>query len=350
MEMVERLILWYVQHGRDLPWRNTRNPYYIWVSEIILQQTRVNQGMAYYRNFVEVFPNVKVLAKAKEDTVLKMWQGLGYYSRARNLHAAAKFIANDLKGEFPETYEDILKLKGVGPYTAAAISSFAFKLPHAVVDGNVNRVLSRVFDISTPINSSEGLKLFQKIANECLSKSQPDIYNQAIMELGAMVCKPANPDCENCPLAYKCLSRLRKNIAERPVKIKAKKAVTRHIDYAVLESESDFIFKKRTGKDIWQGLHDFTSVEGMQEPDAKYLTKHVKENFPNITLKSLPTRPAKQYIHLLSHQRIIARFWNYEFYGKLDEKSVYFSVAKQGVNAIAVPRLIHKYFEDQDLV
>lgn len=350
MEIDEQLILWYLQHGRDLPWRNTRNPYHIWLSEIILQQTRVDQGMAYYLKFIETFPNVKVLAKADEDTVLKMWQGLGYYSRARNLHASAKYIANELNGEFPNTYKDILKLKGVGPYTAAAISSFAFKLPHAVVDGNVSRVLSRLFDISTPINSSEGQKEIQQIADECLSRSQPDIYNQAIMELGATVCKPTNPDCENCPLAYKCLSRLRNTIAERPVKIKAKKAVIRHIDYAVLESENEFILKKRTGKDIWQGLHDFTSIEGMEEPVEKYLTAHVKENFPNITLKSLPAQPAKQYTHLLSHQRIIARFWNYKFSGILDEKSVYFSVAKQGIDAIAVPRLIHRYLEDIDLV
>lgn len=350
MEINEHLILWYLDYGRDLPWRNTRNPYHIWVSEIILQQTRVNQGMEYYLNFVEAFPNVKVLANVDEDVVLKLWQGLGYYSRARNLHAAAKYIAFQLDGEFPKTYDEILKLKGVGPYTAAAIASFAFKLPHAVVDGNVSRVLSRVFDISTPINSSEGIKLIQEIANRCLSKTQPDIYNQAIMELGAMICTPTNPDCENCPLAFNCLSRIRKTIAERPVKIKARKAVIRHIDYAVLESENDLIFKKRMGKDIWQGLHDFTSIEGMQEPDEKYVTKHVKENFPNITLKSIPAQPAKQYTHLLSHQRITARFWNYKFSGNLDEKSVYFSVAKEGIDSIAVPRLIHKYLEDTDLV
>ncbi len=269
--MDERLIYWYLQNGRELPWRNTRNPYHIWLLEIILQQTQVIQGIAYYLKFVEAFPFVKNLAEASEDNVLKMWQGLGYYSRARNLHATAQHITYKLNGAFPNTYAEILKLKGVGPYTAAAISSFAFKLPYAVVDGNVSRVLSRVFNIETPINSSKGKKLFQEVADSCLSQSQPDIYNQAIMELGAMVCKPTNPDCQNCPLAYKCESRIENTIAERPVKIKAKKAVLRYIDYAVLENDDELIFKKRSGKDIWQGLHDFVVVEGLEEPSADYI-------------------------------------------------------------------------------
>src|SRR5690554_730198 len=229
MEIKLELILWYLKNKRNLPWRNTTNPYYIWLSEVILQQTRVNQGLEYYLRFIDEYPNVKRLSNAKEDDILKMWQGLGYYSRARNLHAAAKYITNELDGAFPTTYKEILKLKGVGPYTAAAISSFAFKLPHAVVDGNVNRVLSRVFNIDTPINSTQGKKQFQEIADACLSHSQPDIYNQAIMELGATICKPTNPDCENCPLLYKCISRKENTISLRPVKIKATKPVVRYM-------------------------------------------------------------------------------------------------------------------------
>ncbi len=344
------MIFWYLENGRDLPWRNTKNPYYIWLSEIILQQTRVDQGMAYYLKFVENFPNVKVLSNASEDLVLKLWQGLGYYSRARNLHATAKYIAEDLNGVFPNTFRDILKLKGVGPYTAAAISSFAYGLPHAVVDGNVSRVLSRVFDIATPINSTAGKKEFQQIADEFLNEDKPDIHNQAIMELGALVCKPTNPDCKNCPLQFQCLSLERKTISERPVKLKSKKARIRHIDYAVLESDTQLIFKKRDMKDIWQGLHDFTSVEGLKEPAEKYVTSHLEENFPELKILSRPLAPEKEYTHLLSHQRIKARFWRYKIAGVLNDNSVYFSVAKQGVESIAVPRLIHKYLEDTDLV
>ena len=350
MEIKQELILWYLVNKRDLPWRDTKNPYYIWLSEVILQQTRVNQGMEYYLKFIEVYPNVKRLAKAKEDDILKMWQGLGYYSRARNLHAAAKYIANDLNGIFPDTYDEILNIKGVGPYTAAAISSFAFKLPYAVVDGNVSRVLSRVFNIDTPINSTEGKKQIQELADACLSKSQPDTYNQAIMELGAMVCKPANPDCENCPLFFKCISRIENTIKNRPVKIKAKKPVVRYMDFAVLESDDDLIFKKRTENDIWKGLHDFSSVEGIAEPSEKYITHQLMEEFPEIRLDSIPGTHQKEYTHLLSHQRIIARFWHYRFTGTINNNSVYFSVPKHRVELLAVPRLIHKYLEDENFV
>lgn len=350
MDTDEELILWYLDHKRDLPWRNTKNPYLIWLSEIILQQTRVNQGLAYYFDFSESYPTVSDLAAASEDEVLKKWQGLGYYSRARNLLATARKIQMEYNGIFPDTYTAILKLKGIGPYTAAAIASFAYKLPHAVVDGNVSRVLSRLFDLEIPINSTDGKKKIDRLAEACLSQSKPDLYNQAIMELGALVCTPSSPDCKNCPLEAKCLSHARGTVEKRPVKIKSKKARIRHIDYAVLESDNGILFKRRNKKDIWQGLHDFKEMEGMLEPAEKYITKALIEEFPSLKMEVLPLAPEKEYTHLLSHQRIQARFWRYKISGNLIDNSVYFSVPKQDIESLAVPRLIHKYLEDSDLV
>ncbi len=350
MELDEELILWYLDHKRDLPWRNTQNPYLIWLSEIILQQTRVNQGLAYYLDFSESYPTVTDLAAASEDEVLKKWQGLGYYSRARNLLATARIIQTEYNGIFPNTYSEILKLKGIGPYTAAAITSFAFKLPHAVVDGNVSRVISRLFDIETPVNSTNGKKEIDCLAQACMSQSKPDLYNQAIMELGAMVCTPSSPDCKNCPLEAKCLSHSRKTIDKRPVKIKSRKARIRHIDYAVLESDKGILFKKRSKNDIWKGLHDFKDIEGILEPEEKYITKAIIEEFPDLKMETLPLGPEGEYTHLLSHQRIQARFWRYKISGSLIDNSVYFSVPKQDIELLAVPRLIHKYLEDSNLV
>lgn len=350
MDTVYSLILWYLDNKRDLPWRNTRNPYLIWLSEIILQQTRVNQGIDYYQNFANSYPKIGDLADAPEDEVLKKWQGLGYYSRARNLHTTAKYIVYQLNGVFPKTYSEILTLKGVGPYTAAAIASFAYQLPHAAVDGNVSRVLARYFNIDTPINSTAGVKKIQALADTALLASQPDLYNQAIIELGAMVCTPKSPNCKACPLQKKCLSFAKDTIDRIPVKIKSKKARLRRIDYAVLESEEGFYFKKRTKKDIWQGLHDFKEIEGMAEPDNKYVREAIVDEFSGIKIESEPEDPPKQYTHLLSHQRIQARFWKYKISGFVSQNSVYFSVPKKSINALAIPRLIHKYLEDSSLL
>lgn len=350
MDIDERLISWYLVNKRNLPWRDTQNPYLIWLSEIILQQTRVDQGLDYFYDFAHSYPKIEDLAAASEDEVLKKWQGLGYYSRARNLLAAARHICKKRGGKFPNTYVDLLKIKGIGPYTAAAIASFAFKLPHAVVDGNVSRVLARIFDIEEPINSTEGKKVIQKLADECLDRENPDTYNQAIMELGALICTPKSPKCDECPLEEKCLAKANKTIAKRPVKLKARKARTRHIDYAVVESDEGFIFKKRTKKDIWQGLHDFKEVEGMAEPSEKYMKEAVNDEFSELKIESSPLMPSREYTHLLSHQRIQARFWHFKMSGKLNDNSVYFSVPKQGIDSLAVPRLIHKYLEDASLM
>ena len=230
----QKIIFWYEHNKRDLPWRNTRDPYLIWLSEIILQQTRVDQGMSYYLKFVGEFPTVKQLAKADNEKVMKLWQGLGYYSRARNLHTTAKIILLEHKGVFPKEFETILALKGVGEYTAAAIASFAYNKPYAVVDGNVYRVLSRVFDISTPIDSTQGKKEFNHLAGELLDKNKPAIYNQAIMEFGAMQCKPINPYCAVCPLNTMCLAYSKKLVAELPVKSKKTKVRDRYFNYIVL--------------------------------------------------------------------------------------------------------------------
>ena len=231
-----RLVTWYLQNKRDLPWRQSINPYTVWLSEIILQQTRVDQGTAYFFKFIEQFPTVYNLANASEEEVLKLWQGLGYYSRARNLHSAANYIVNELNGKFPTTYSEILKLKGVGDYTASAIASICFNEPTAVVDGNVYRVLARYFGISTPINSTSGIKEFKKLAQELIVEDIPGTFNQAIMEFGACMCKPQNPDCFNCPLNDSCVALSNNTIAQLPVKINKTKVRKRYFNYLVIHS------------------------------------------------------------------------------------------------------------------
>ena len=262
MKFSNSLIYWYLQNDRDLPWRRTKNPYFIWLSEIMLQQTRVAQGMAYYLKFTDNFPTVFDLAKADESTVLKMWQGLGYYSRARNLHYSAKHIANELNGEFPNTYKEIIKLKGIGDYTASAIASICFKEPTAVVDGNVYRVLSRYFGIKTPINSSAGIKEFKALAQTLIDESQPGNYNQAIMDFGALHCKPQNPLCDTCPFADSCVALEKKLIKELPVKDKKIKIRNRYFNFLVIKTNNNkTILTERKGKGIWQGLYQFPLIE-----------------------------------------------------------------------------------------
>jgi len=322
----EPLIAWYLEEKRDLPWRNTEDPYKIWLSEIILQQTRVDQGLAYYEKFVNQYSSVGLLANASEEEILKNWQGLGYYSRARNLHYTAKYIASELGGVFPSRYSEIIKLKGVGPYTAAAIASFAFKEPKAVVDGNVYRVLARLFDIATPINSTEGKKQFQRLADELIDEENPDLFNQAIMELGAMICSPKKPRCLLCPIQAKCHSFKNGTIESRPVKLKKTKQTLRRIDYAVLERGDEIVVRKRGEKDIWQGLYDFASIE------------------------SMGASPEKHYTHLLSHRKIEASFWKVKISGTIEDGGSYKVIKKESIDDYAVPRLIHKYLEETGLV
>ncbi|MCW8941497.1 MAG: A/G-specific adenine glycosylase, partial [Flavobacteriales bacterium] len=242
MEFSQKLISWYKNNKRDLPWRNTINPYKIWLSEIILQQTRVNQGLSYYYKFIEHYPSVKDLANASEQEVLKLWQGLGYYSRARNLHATARIITENYDGIFPVDYKKILSLKGVGEYTAAAITSFAYNQPYPVVDGNVFRVLARIYGVDTPIDTPEGKKTFNGLANKLIDKKQAATYNQAIMEFGALVCTPKNPECENCIFNNICAALINQQIELLPLKSKKIKQTNRYFNYLIIETNNSETF------------------------------------------------------------------------------------------------------------
>lgn len=310
MKFSNTLIQWYLQNYRDLPWRKTKNPYFIWLSEIMLQQTRVAQGMSYYLKFTEEFPTVFDLAKADESTVLKMWQGLGYYSRARNLHFTAKYIVKELNGEFPSTYKEIIKLKGIGDYTASAIASFAFNEPTAVVDGNVYRVLSRYFGIETAINSSLGSKEFKILADTLIDTNQPANYNQAIMEFGAIQCKPKKPLCMFCPLSDSCVA-LQKNLIETlPVKEKKIKVRKRYFNFLVIKTDDNkTILSERKGKGIWQGLYQFPLIESDKNIDKNelVLSKEFMNLFPDEATISLFNK--KEIVHKLSHQHLYTQFW-----------------------------------------
>ena len=306
----KRLVTWYLQNKRDFPWRKSQNPYNIWLSEIILQQTRVDQGTAYYLKFVEHFPSVFELANASEEEVLKLWQGLGYYSRARNLHFSAKYIANDLKGVFPSTYNELLQLKGVGDYTASAIASICFNEATAVVDGNVYRVLARYFGIATPINSTAGIKEFKQLAQALLNAQDSGTHNQAIMEFGARMCKPQNPDCRICPLQDSCVALSKNNIKELPVKEKKTKVRNRYFNYLVIEtSDGKTLIEKRT-KGIWINLYQFPLVESKHEIDELQL---VKSDVFNSLFSEISTEISlfntNMVLHKLSHQHIFTKFW-----------------------------------------
>ncbi|WP_369048085.1 A/G-specific adenine glycosylase [Tenacibaculum sp. UWU-22] len=304
------LIFWYLQNQRDLPWRKTKEPYYVWLSEIILQQTRVAQGTPYFLKFTEAFPTVFDLAKANEHTVLKLWQGLGYYSRARNLHFSAKYIVDKLDGKFPDSYNDLLQLKGVGDYTAAAIASICFDEPTAVVDGNVYRVLARYFGIKTPINSTAGKKEFKALAQKLINLKQPGLYNQAIMEFGALHCKPKNPFCADCVLASSCVALNEKQIQNLPVKEKKATIKHRYFNYlVVVTADNKTVFEKRKNKDVWQGLYQFPLIETSKYINEEELifTNTFSDLFSSKTSVSLFNQ--NKIVHKLSHQHIHTRFW-----------------------------------------
>lgn len=297
----DRLIGWYEAHKRDLPWRHTADPYRIWLSEIILQQTRVQQGLPYYERFVEAYPDVRALADAPEQEVLRLWQGLGYYSRARNLHATAKQVAYALGGSFPPTYQDLLSLKGVGKYTAAAIASFAYREPVAAVDGNVYRVLARLFGLQDDILSPQGQRTFAALAQELISPERPDLFNQAMMEFGAMHCTPANPACLFCPFGQECEARARGLQSELPVKVKRTKVRDRYFHYLVWEQGGHFLMRERTAGDIWQGLFDFMLLERQEDTQPEQLL----QGLPEAELLEV----AGPYKHQLTHQRLWVRFY-----------------------------------------
>jgi A/G-specific adenine glycosylase len=291
-----KIISWYLSNKRELPWRNTRNPYFIWLSEIILQQTRVAQGLPYYEKFVEHYPTIYDLANASEEEVLRLWQGLGYYSRGRNLHGTAKHIAGNLSGIFPESFTEILKLKGVGNYTAAAIASFAYSESVPAIDGNAIRVISRLFRITGPVDQITTLKEIVKISEELISQVKPDIYNQAIMEFGAMLCTPKNPKCDICPVQENCLSFPARDFERIPVKSKKTKVTERDIHYIVIENEGRIYMQQRTDADIWKNMYDFPEIESQELPS---LAKKFE------VTKIISHEPV---IHLLSHRRLKVTF------------------------------------------
>lgn len=307
MDFSKEIISWYEVNKRDLPWRKTKNPYHIWLSEIILQQTRVEQGLPYYNKFIDKFPTITDLHKADESEVLKLWQGLGYYSRARNLHKAAHQIVETFDRQFPDNKKELLKLTGVGDYTASAIASFCYKEPTAVIDGNVYRVLSRYFGIKTPIDSSEGKKLFEQVANDMLNKNCPDTYNQAIMEFGALQCTPKSPNCSNCPLQIDCIAKREGIIDQLPVKSKKTKQRDRYFYYLDIESNDRTYLNKRTKKDIWQNLYEYPLIEKDNPIDINHIFD--EPEFKVLNLKSpVIERTSSEVKHVLSHQIIHAVF------------------------------------------
>ena len=337
MRFSDILIDWYSKYKRELPWRNTTSPYHVWLSEIILQQTRVSQGLDYYNKFVESYPTIEDLAHDTEDNVLKLWQGLGYYSRARNLHATAKVVSNELNGVFPLTYDEIIKLKGIGAYTAAAISSFCYGEKKAVVDGNVYRVLSRYFGINTPIDSTIGKKEFQELAQECLSIDHPGEYNQAIMEFGALQCTPS-PNCGVCPLRVSCTACGNSMVKAFPVKEKKIKVRDRYFNFIVIGDDDSFYIQKRAAKDIWQNLYQFPLNESEKEVSSPFDLKD------SILSNAVFLRVSEQFKHLLSHQRIYTKFWEFNLTEMPAVKGLK-KIKKRDIQEFAVPRLMQKYLE-----
>ncbi|MBY0476360.1 MAG: A/G-specific adenine glycosylase [Chitinophagaceae bacterium] len=306
----QQLLYWHdTENNRLLPWKEEKNVYRIWLSEIILQQTRAEQGMKYYERFIKAYPTIQKLAKAPLEEVYKLWEGLGYYNRCKNLHSTAQKIAFELKGKFPNTYDSILELKGIGPYTAAAISSFGFGLPYAVVDGNVFRVLSRFFGVDDPVDSTSGKKIFQQLAQDCLATKEPAAYNQAIMDFGAVVCKPDLPDCANCVMQKKCIAFQTSAVASYPVKEKKTKQRSRWFLFYILEQNGRFAVQKRTAKDVWANLYEFPNEEFAEEKLWKQAAK--KDAAQWLNAKNINsahqlltiTKPLKQQ---LSHQMIYA--------------------------------------------
>lgn len=303
------LIQWYRSNKRDLPWRLTQDPFFIWLSEVILQQTRVNQGLPYYMKFCDRFQNVSQLAAASEDEILKLWQGLGYYSRARNMHQTAQRVVEQYHGIFPSAYDELIQLKGIGPYTAAAISSFSANEARAVVDGNVIRVLSRVFDIDQAPDLSATRKVIDTLAAELLHPEWPGLHNQAMMELGALICTPANPNCPNCPLAIACKSRALQNQHERPVPKSKTRITKRYFHYIIPVDGNSLYLQKRTQKDIWQGLYEFPLIEAAQSLHIDDLNVQIQKMYSKKFPICPPTAALFEKKHILSHQHIFARFF-----------------------------------------
>ncbi|MBK6627426.1 MAG: A/G-specific adenine glycosylase [Flavobacteriales bacterium] len=331
---------WYAAGHRDLPWRRTRDPYRIWLSEVILQQTRIDQGTAYYERFVEQYPTVQQLASAPDDDVMRLWQGLGYYSRARNLLQAARSVVTDHGGRFPDTVDDLRALKGVGDYTAAAIASIAFDRPAAVVDGNVYRVLARVVGISTPIDPTAGRRAFAALADDLLDAAHPGDHNQAVMELGATVCLPRAPRCGECPVASRCVARREDRIGELPVKAGRTTVRERHFNYLCIDVEGGLVLRKREGRDIWQGLYEPPLLESEAPLELAGFREALHDRLGagwDVTGRNGPVR------HVLSHQVLHARFWSVTPPRTFVSPPDWRFVPANELDRFAVPRPIERY-------
>jgi A/G-specific adenine glycosylase len=343
----KKVVEWYLANRRPLPWRETADPYRIWLSEVILQQTRVIQGLPYYQQFVEKYPTVYSLAGAREEEVLRLWQGLGYYTRARNLHKCAKAVVEHHDGRFPASFAELKTLPGIGHYTAAAIASFAFGECVAVLDGNVFRILSRIFGIETPVNSPEGKKQFGVLANGLIAETDPGLHNQGVMEFGALFCTPVKPRCHECPFNSSCVAFNQNMITLLPVKTKWKKARKRYFFYLVVEQEQSLLMKKRQQKDIWQGLFDFVLVE--KDKPAKPENVIQEPEIQKWFHKTDDLTISKTYKHILTHQTIHCRFIHIRKKKalRLAEKGLSF-YSHAEIEQLPKPVLISRFLQEQN--
>lgn len=342
------LLSWHAQIDRKLPWKDSNDPYKIWLSEIIMQQTRVAQGTPYYLKFIEAFPTIVDLANAEEGQVMKLWQGLGYYSRARNLHYTAKTVRDQYQGVFPNKYDDILALKGIGKYTAAAISSFAFGNEYPVVDGNVIRLISRFFGITEAIDTTPGLKKIHSLAEKLIQGSNPAHYNQAIMDFGALVCTPKSPNCQQCPFQDNCLAYKNDQIAIIPFKSKKIKKKTRYFHFLqITDQEGNTLLNYRAKKDIWQSLYDFPLIEN--DSAETILISQIKDFLINnfgcsiIDLK----QPTKVYKHILSHQTLFGQFYKIQVDEITKDTNPFIRIKIEDMESYAFPVLISNYLKEE---
>jgi A/G-specific adenine glycosylase len=343
-EFSKKLVEWYSLNKRDLPWRNINDPYKIWLSEVILQQTRVAQGTKYYLSFVHNYPTVSKLAVASENKVLKLWQGLGYYSRARNLHYTAKVIVDEYNGKFPSEYSSLIKLKGIGEYSASAIASFAFNLPYPVIDGNVYRVLSRIYGVDSPIDLVVSKKIFFELANLLLDKKNPAEHNQAIMEFGALQCVPVSPNCEICIFKSRCFAFGKNKVKDLPVKAKKIKQKVRHLNYFDFSDGDKTIITKRKEKDIWEGLYQYPLIETKKASNWNEIIgkNEIFSSIERIKLKQV----SKNYKHQLTHQTIYAKFWKVEgIFSRKKMDKQYKIISKNNLIKYPVPKLIELYLQ-----
>ena len=353
MNLTESLISWYDLNKRPLPWRETTDPYKIWISEVILQQTRVAHGMEYYHRFLVAFPDVQSLSSSDEQEVLKLWQGLGYYSRARNMHHTAKDIVSNHSGKFPDSALELRKLKGIGPYTAAAIASICFNEPVAVLDGNVARIMSRIFALEVPSNSVKGQKELQQLADGIIDKNRPAQFNQATMELGATVCTPKNPLCGTCPVSYFCEARKRNQIELFPIKISTKIPALRYLNYLVIRfkdsSEKFVLMRKRTGNEIWKNMYDFPCIETEQAADTPALLEQFEKQGFTGGFPYIIKHVSVEYKHQLSHRTLMTRFIRIDLLGIPPRMENMLTLSENQLEHYPLPRLIDRYLENTPL-